>query len=70
MTVTVDIDLNVRVRNGETYTGLEDVDGPVETGQTVRVREPESGLIGAGRITEIDPDAGLVYLTVDWGSLQ
>ncbi|MHC1561997.1 hypothetical protein ACR9E3_23800 [Actinomycetospora sp. C-140] len=32
--------------------------------------EQESGLSGAGRVTEIDVEKGLVYVAVDWASLQ
>lgn len=69
MRTRVRIDLNVRVRGNGTYVGFEDVYGPVAVGDLVHVFEPESHLEGEGRITEIDPAAQIVYLTVDWGSL-
>jgi hypothetical protein len=65
----VTIDPNVRVRGNGTYAGFEDVDGPMAVGETVEVHEPESGLVGVGRITEIDGTRKLVYLSVDWSSL-
>jgi hypothetical protein len=70
VTTRVRIDLNVRVRGHGTYAGLEDVDGPVASGDLVQVFEPESDLEGEGRITEVDLAARLVYLTVDWNSLR
>lgn len=69
MTTRVRIDLNVRVRGNKTYVGFEDVYGPIAVGDLVHVFEPESGLEGEGRVTEIDPATQLVYLTVSWGAL-
>jgi hypothetical protein len=66
----VQIDPNIRVRGQLTFAGLEDVTGPLAVGQTVEVIEPESDLIGTGRVVEIDPARSLVYLGVDWSSLQ
>ena len=63
------IDPNVRVRGNGTYAGFEDVNGPMAVGEPVEVHEPESGLVGVGRITEIDGTRKLVYLSVDWSSL-
>jgi len=65
----VAIDPNVRVRGNDTYAGFEDVVGPLTVGELVEVYEAESGLIGEGRVTEIDGDRELVYLSVDWSSL-
>jgi hypothetical protein len=65
----VDIDLNVRVRGNQTFTGIEDVHGPIDVGDEVLVREPESGVRGNGRIVEIDHQRRVVYLDVDWPSL-
>ncbi len=64
------IDPNVRVRGNGTYAGFEDVDGPLALHLPVQVHEPESGLVGTGVITEIDPARELVYLSVDWSSLR
>jgi hypothetical protein len=66
----VRIDLNVRVRGNGTYTGLEDVFGPIAVGDIVEIFEPESSLAGPGRITDIDFETRLVYLTVEWASLR
>jgi hypothetical protein len=65
----ITIDPNVRVRGNDTYAGFEDVNGPVAVGETVEVHEVESDLTGRGRITEIDAERQLVYLSVDWSSL-
>lgn len=65
----VEIDLNVRVRGNDTFVGFDDVSGPIAVGESVEVYESESGVSGDGRITEIDSDRQLVYLSVDWASL-
>ena len=65
----ITIDPNVRVRGNDTYAGFEDVDGPIAVGEAVEVHENESGLTGQGKVTEIDADRQLVYLSVDWSSL-
>jgi hypothetical protein len=69
MTARIVIDPNVRVRDNETYAGLEDVDGDIACGSSVVVYEPESGLVGPAKVTEIDTDKQLVYLAVDWHAL-
>ena len=69
MRTRVEIDLNVRVRGNDTFVGFEDVDGPIAVGETVEVYETESGASGEGRITEIDGDRELIYLSVNWPSL-
>lgn len=66
----VAIDLNVRTRGNGTFSGLEDVTGPLAVGMSVQVYEPETGLSGPGRVTDIDLDRQLVYLAVDWAELQ
>jgi hypothetical protein len=66
----VAIDPNVRVRGNGTYAGIEDVDGAITLNEPVEVYEPESGLTGQGRVTDIDADRGFVYLSVDWSSLM
>ncbi len=68
-TTRVAIDPNVRVRGNGTYVGFEDVSGPIAVGDQVEVYEAESGLVGEGRVTEIDGERELVYLSVDWSSL-
>jgi hypothetical protein len=65
----VEIDLNVRVRGNWTFSGLEDADGPVEVGDIVEVYEVESGLVGPGRVEEVDEASHLIYLSVDWDAL-
>jgi hypothetical protein len=66
----VEIDLNVRVRGNDTFVGFGDVSGPIAIGESVEVFESESGVSGEGRVTEIDGDRELVYLSVDWSSLK
>ena len=66
----VEIDLNVRVRGNDTFVGFDDLSGPVSVGELVEVYESESGVSGEGRVTEIDGDRELVYLSVDWPSLK
>jgi hypothetical protein len=66
----VEIDLNVRVRGNDTFVAFDDVSGPIAVGEGVEVFESESGVSGDGRITEIDGDRELVYLSVDWSSLS
>lgn len=68
-TTRIAIDPNVRVRGNGTYAGFEDVDGPIAIEESVEVYEPESGLTGKGKVTEIDAERKLVYLSVDWSSL-
>lgn len=70
MTAVVVIDPNVRLAGNRTYAGVEDVVGDIAVGSEVVVSEPESGLRGSGRITDIDLRRRLVYLEVDWGSLR
>lgn len=64
----VRIDLNVRVRGGQTFAGLEDADGPVAPGDAVEVYEPEPGVAGPGTITDVDSGHGLIYIAVDRAS--
>src|SRR5437016_2086023 len=66
----VEIDLNVRVRGNDTFVSFEDVSGPIAVGESVEVYESESGVSGEGKVTEIDGDRELVYLSVDWSSLR
>jgi hypothetical protein len=66
----VAIDPNVRVRGNGTYVGFEDVSGPLVVGDQVEVYEVETSLTGLGRVTEIDSEKELVYLSVDWSSLS
>jgi len=68
--VRVEIDLNVRVRGNWTFTGLEDADGPIAVGDVVQVFEPESGIEGPGRVEEVDLHRRLIFLSVDWASLD
>ncbi len=64
------IDLNVRVRGNLTYSGFEDIDGEIPLDGIVEVHEPESGVVGTGRVVEQDVDKRLVYLEVNWADLR
>lgn len=65
------IDLNVRVRGNLTYSGFEDIDGDLPLpGMDVEVYEPESGMVGVGRVADLDEEHRLVYLQVDWAGLR
>jgi hypothetical protein len=70
VTARVAIDLNVRVRGNQTYAGFEDADRSLATGDEVEVFEPETGLAGPGRVTDVDNKRRLVYLAVDWPALR
>lgn len=65
----IEIDPNVRVRGNGTYAGFEDVTGDLVMGDGVEVFESESGLHGTARITEIDVQRQLVYLSLEWSQL-
>jgi len=66
----VEIDPNVRVRGNQTRTGMRYVHGPIAVGDTVTVYEPEADLEGYGAITEIDYNKQLVWIWVNWASVQ
>ncbi|KZS82297.1 hypothetical protein A4G29_12265 [Mycobacterium kansasii] len=64
------IDPNVRVGGGLTFSGYEDVRGPMPVaGQQVLVREPEANLVAVGLVDHIDESDRLIYITVDWAQL-
>lgn len=64
------IDPNVRVADGLTFSGFEDVRGPMpEVGQQVLVREPEANLVASGIVTRVDYGDSLIYVRVEWASL-
>lgn len=66
----VEIDPNVRVRGNQTFTGMDNVYGPIAVGQAVQVFEPEADIVGDGWVTDIDTKKNLVYLRVMWSSLR
>ena len=67
----IDIDPNVRVAGNQTYSGWEDVHGRMpRIGDIVAVREPESGLTGTARVTDIEDRGQFIYLAVDWHDLR
>ncbi|MBV9764110.1 MAG: hypothetical protein JOZ48_04620 [Acidobacteriaceae bacterium] len=66
----ISIDPNIRVRGNGTVAGFEDVDGYLLVGLDVEIYEEEADIVGRGKVTEIDVDRQLVFLSIDWGSLQ
>ena len=70
MTTEILIDPNVRVAGNETFSGFEDVVGDLPSeGAHVRVREPESNIVGQGVVTRVDEGDRLIYLAIDWSKL-
>ncbi|MDP9075349.1 MAG: hypothetical protein M3N98_14540 [Actinomycetota bacterium] len=70
MTAVVTIDPTVRVRGDGTCVSFDRVIGPMDIGTDAMVIDPVSGHVGDGQITDVDQEAQLVYLTVDWDSLR
>lgn len=66
----VEIDPNVRVRGNQTFSGMENVYGPIAVGQAVQVFESEADIVGDAWVTDIDHKKKLVYLRVMWSSLR
>ena len=61
---------NVRVSGGLTFSGFEDVRGPMpRSGQQVLVREPEANLVAIGTVDHVDESDRLIYVAVDWTQL-
>lgn len=64
------IDPNVRVSGGLTFSGYEDVRGPMPVaGQQVLVREPEANLVAIGTVDRLDENDRLIFVAVDWAEL-
>jgi hypothetical protein len=70
MTVRVAVDLNVRVRGNQTFSGFSDADGMLAPGDAVEVYERETGVSGPGCVTDIDAGNRLIYLLADWQALR
>lgn len=70
MTVRIAIDLNVRVRGNQTYSAIDDADGPLAIGDKVLAVEPETGIVTGATVTDISHELGFVYLAVDWDSFR
>jgi hypothetical protein len=64
--VRVTVDPNVRVRGNQTFSGLEDADGPLAAGDKVLAVWEETGRVTDAEVTDVDEDKRLVYLAVDW----
>ena len=69
MTTVVTIDAGARVGDG-TYVAFDQVVGPVAIGADAMVIEPVNGLMGDGRISEIDQAGRRVFVIVEWDSLR
>ena len=64
------IDPNVRVADNLTFSGFEDVRGPIpQKGQSVLVRELEADLVAIGVVDRVDYEDSLIYIAVNWESL-
>ena len=64
------IDPNVRVAGGLTFSGFEDVRGPMPSvGQSVLVREPEANLVATGIVDHVDYQDSLIFVAVNWETL-
>lgn len=70
--VQVEVDPNVRVRGNQTYSCFRHVRGAdlPAIGDPVQVVEPESGLTGTGTVTDLDHEAEIIYIRVDWRGLR
>ncbi len=67
----IEIDLNVRVRNDETFSAFRHIHGVVPSeGDVVVVIEPECGLGGSAVVTKVDHAKGIIYLAVEWANLS
>jgi hypothetical protein len=69
MTTVVTIDASAREGDG-TYVAFDQVVGPMAIGADAMVIEPMAGLMGDGRISEIDQAGKRVFVIVEWESLR
>lgn len=70
---TVDIDLNVRVRGGQTFSGFEDVSpdaSALSVGDKVGLTCDNLPIIGEATVADLDHEKRLIYLSVPWGDLR
>ncbi|MEX2620006.1 MAG: hypothetical protein WD250_07285 [Egibacteraceae bacterium] len=68
----VEVDFNVRSREGWVRTRLDKVPPgqELEVGSTLWVFEREEGLRGLASVAEVDHERGLLYLDVEWDSIE
>lgn len=65
----VGVDLNAADRNGWIRAGFEDAAGHVSRSELVTVYETSEHLLGTARVADVDYEASLIYLDVDWDSI-
>lgn len=68
----VEVDFNVRSGDGWVRTRLAKVSNPqqLQTGSAVWVVERHEALRGLATVAKIDHERNLLYLDVDWGSVE
>lgn len=68
----VEVDFNVRSGDGWVRTRLAKASSPqeLEPGSTVWVIESDEGLRGLAIVAQIDRERGLLYLNVEWDSVE
>lgn len=67
--VRVEIDLNVRDRNGLTRTRLSNASGPLNKGEIVTAFESEDEVQALAMVDHIDASSGYAFLLVNWESM-
>jgi hypothetical protein len=69
---TIEIDLNVRCGPNLTYAGFEDISDfdVLHTGEEVALMVEAFGIVGTGIVERISLEQELVYLRVDFSSLD
>lgn len=81
--IHVEVDLNVRVKGGQTFYGFEEVrpgmatrartwdaSGPARVGDKVLAIQSDDAICADAQIVGLDRERHLVYLTVDWGGFR
>jgi hypothetical protein len=66
----IEIDLNVRTKEGYTRARLARAHGPVSVGDAVVAYEPHDRVAADAVVVDVDRSRGFVYLAVDWNSLR
>lgn len=66
----IEIDLNVRTKEGYTRARLARAHGPISAGDAVVAYEPDDCVAVDAVVVDVDRSRGFVYLAVDWNSLR